>query len=69
MADTWMIQDHDQHEREKEEWLQSRPVCDLCDEPIQDDVYYEPEPGTCYCAECFGDYVRDNILRYIPEEE
>lgn len=62
---TWAEQDLELHEREQEEWLRSRPVCVYCDEPIQEEVYFEPEPGMIYCSECFGDYVRDNIMHYI----
>lgn len=69
LTSTWAEQDLRKHEQEQDRWLASRPVCDLCGEPIQDEVYYEPEPGACYCAECFGDYVHDNIMRYIPETE
>ena len=61
--------DLERHERQQEEWLKSRPVCDMCGEPIQDDIYFEPEPGTCYCDECFALYVRDNFIRDIPEPE
>ena len=62
---TWAEQDYLKHEQEQERWLSARPVCDFCAEPIQEDVYYEPEPGTCYCSECFGEYIRDNFLRDI----
>ena len=50
---TWAEQDLQKHEREQESWLASRPVCDLCQEPIQDDVYFEPEPNVCLCGGCF----------------
>ena len=66
---TWAEQDLARHEREQEEWLKSRPVCDLCGEPIQDDVFYEPEPGMVYCYDCFNDYVHDNIMKFIPESD
>lgn len=66
---TWAEQDFQKHEQEQERWLASRPVCDMCQEPIQDDIYFEPEPGTCYCDECFALYVRDNFIRDIPETE
>ena len=69
MTTTWAEQDFEEREAKQERWLASRPVCDLCGEPIQEDVYYEPEPGTCYCPDCFGDYIHDNFLRDIPDEE
>ena len=65
MADTWTIQDFERHEREKEEWLRSRPICDQCGEPIQEDFYMEPEPGAILCEDCFRQYARDNFLREI----
>lgn len=62
---TWAEQDLARHEREQEEWLKSRPVCVLCGEHIQDDVYYEPEPDLICCHDCFNDYVRDFIMHFI----
>ena len=62
---TWAEQDLEKREREQEKWLASRPVCDLCQEPIQDDVYFEPEPNVCLCGGCFRQYVYDNFLRDI----
>lgn len=62
---TWAEQDLQKHEEQAEKWLASRPVCDLCQEPIQDDVYFEPEPGECLCGECFRQYVYDNFVREI----
>lgn len=65
LSTTWAEQDLERHEREQEEWLLSRPVCVYCDEPIQEDIYFEPEPGQIYCEECFREYVRDNFLHEI----
>ena len=52
MAATWAEEDYARREREQEEWLKSRPVCDECGEPIQDEGYYKFE-GDIYCEECW----------------
>lgn len=66
---TWAEQDLQKHEQEQERWLSTRPVCDMCQEPIQEDFYFEPEPGDCLCEDCFRMYARDNLMRLIPETE
>lgn len=38
---TWAEQDLTRWEREHDEWLRSRPICDECLEPIQDDHFYK----------------------------
>ena len=61
---TWAEQDLARHEREQEEWLKSRPVCDQCGEPIQDDAMFEFENET-YCTECWDMFVNVNFLKLI----
>ena len=34
-------QDEWEHEQNQMAWLDSRPVCDVCGDPIQEDYYYE----------------------------
>lgn len=65
MADTYTIEAWEHHEREKERWLQSRPECYSCGDRIQDEAYYEPEPGMILCEDCFRQYVFDNIRHEI----
>ena len=65
---TWAEQDFIKHEREQEAWLNSRPVCDVCGEPIQDDVFYKPETEIM-CESCFHDYVREYIMHNIDNIE
>lgn len=49
----------DRHERELERRLASRPVCEDCGKPIQDDFYFEVE-GDILCEECMhGRYCKD----------
>lgn len=60
------IRDFEEHDAEQEEWLNSRPVCDMCGRHIQEDHYYDAD-GDILCDECISEYVRDNFLRYIEE--
>lgn len=42
------------YERDKENWLKSRPICSCCGEHIQDEEAYEIE-GNLYCEKCISD--------------
>ena len=64
MATTWAEQEHERHEREKEEWLRSRPVCDECGDPIQDEGLYRVD-GFIYCEDCFGDFCKREFYERI----
>ena len=48
------------HDAEETEWLNSRPVCDECGEPIQDDFGYRYE-GNLLCADCWDKLVNREI--------
>lgn len=61
---TWAEQQLVQREREQERWLNSRPVCDVCGEPIQDDYFYKPE-DEIMCESCFNDYVSKYVVHEI----
>ena len=39
------------YERDKENWLKSRPLCSCCGEHIQDEEAYDID-GQLYCPEC-----------------
>ena len=65
LTSTWAEQDLARREREQEEWLRSRPVCEMCEEPIQEDHYFAPESGMCLCEDCFRQYVYDNFIKDI----
>lgn len=69
ISNTWAEQDLELHERQAEEWLMSRPECDWCQEPIQEEYYFETEDGECLCEDCFRQYARDNFMKLIPEKE
>lgn len=61
---TWAEQQLAQREREQERWLNSRPVCGVCGEPIQDDYFYKPE-DEIMCEACFNDYVSKYVVHEI----
>lgn len=44
------------HDAEQEEWLESRPVCDICGEPIQDEAYHYIF-GHPVCDRCLDDTI------------
>lgn len=41
----------DKREREEDEWLKSRPVCDICEQHIQEESYHNFN-GIKICDEC-----------------
>lgn len=41
----------DEHERQYEEWLRTRPVCCSCGEPIQEDFLWDIN-GALYHDQC-----------------
>jgi formylmethanofuran dehydrogenase subunit E len=45
-------------------WLSSRPLCDDCGEPIEEDFAYEID-GRTLCEECFMDYMREHYRKRI----
>ena len=48
------------HEREEERWLARRPVCEYCEEHIQDDHYFDIN-GEVVCPDCLESYFRKDI--------
>lgn len=55
-------------EDKHEKWLATRPICDMCGEPVQDDHYYTDGCIDVCCPDCWGQYVKDNFLKDIREE-
>lgn len=41
----------ERREREQERWIARLPVCCECENPIQDETFYEIN-GECVCAGC-----------------
>lgn len=48
------------HERERERRLAERPVCDICDQPIQDDYFYLIN-GDQVCPDCLENEFRKEV--------
>ena len=59
-ADLWLMQ--------QEQKLARRPKCDVCKEPIQDDFAYVLG-GVRYCPSCWEEFVSDEIVVPIDEDE
>ena len=49
------VRDFEEHDREEQEWLERRPICDICGEHIQDEHFYIIE-GDYICPECLEGY-------------
>lgn len=47
------IADFYKHDAEQSDWLTSRPKCCDCEEPVQDDFYFEVG-GEVYCEDCLN---------------
>lgn len=54
------IADFNAYDRERQEWLDSLPVCAHCKEPIQDRRYFEIE-GENVCRECLTEYCEEHF--------
>lgn len=54
------LRDADRYDLECQKFLDSRPICHACREPIQEDVCYCFN-GHQYCLAC-KDYAADDIL-------
>lgn len=52
--------DFDRWEAEQEKLLAELPVCDICDNPIQDDHYYLID-GDNVCPECLENEFRKDV--------
>lgn len=51
------------YQAEQDAWLERRPVCTECGEPIQDDFLYDIN-GDIYCEECMKDVFRRSSDNY-----
>lgn len=58
------IADFNRHDAEQQRWLDSRPKCAECGEPIQDDHYFDinDEP---VCEECLNFNYRKHTEDFI----
>lgn len=48
------VADYDAYDAECQAWLESRPVCDICGNPIQQDHYFTI-CGKTICPDCVDD--------------
>ena len=56
--------DFDRWDDEQEEKLEKLPICSYCDQPIQDDFYFEIN-GECICEQCLIDNHRKRVEDYV----
>lgn len=47
----------DIYDAQQSDWLKTRPICDGCGEPIQEDSYFDFN-GTKLCEQCVEEYRR-----------
>ncbi len=58
------IQDFMMHDAEQQAKLDKLPVCTYCDEPVQDDFYYEIN-GEVICETCLDRFFRKSVEDYV----
>lgn len=51
-----------------EKWLEHRPICDICGEPVTDDHYFTDGVVDVCCPNCWGKYCMDNFIVDIEEK-
>lgn len=52
------------HDREQQKRLKKLPVCCYCNDPIEDDFYYEIN-GEYFCESCLDMHFRKAVEDYI----
>ena len=62
------VRDSSARDAEHERWLETRPICDMCGGPVQDDHYYTDGCIDVCCPDCWGQYCIDNFLVDIRED-
>lgn len=58
------LKDFDRHDAQQQKWLDSLPKCAYCNEPIQDDCYFEIN-GECVCEDCLNEHHRKWVDDYV----
>lgn len=53
------IRDAENYQADQERRLESRPVCDICNQPIMDEYIYHVDEYAV-CEECALEYLKDN---------
>ena len=55
------------HDEEQEAWLNKRPLCSYCEEPIQEDYCYEIG-GKLLCKDCMNDSYQVDTDTFIEDD-
>lgn len=64
-----ILADFEKHDAKKEKWLESRPICCVCGEAIQEEqmIYYNDQH--CHplieCESEFWQGIREDFLEYV----
>lgn len=58
------LDDFRRKDAQESAWLQRRPVCDYCHEPIQDDFLYDIN-GEFICENCLDRFFRKDTEDFI----
>lgn len=58
------VADFLRHDKELQRELDKRPRCAYCNEPIQDDAYYDIN-GECVCEDCLIEHHRKWVDDYV----
>lgn len=65
------IADFERYDREQQKWLDSRPRCYVCEEPIQDEYAYR-DGEVWYCEDCkdgLAEKLLETCREQVPEVE
>jgi hypothetical protein len=54
------IADFERHDAEQQAELDKLPICEYCEDPIQDD-YYFVIGNECICEDCLNDNFRKDV--------
>ena len=58
-----------QHMRAEDEWLKSRPLCAVCKDPIQGDIYETYRGNMCEdCARVLAEDLAEEFIRDTMED-
>ena len=52
------------YEEEQEKELEKLPVCSVCEEPIQDEFYFDID-GEIFCEDCLIDNYRKSVDDFV----
>lgn len=58
------LMDFEHHDWEQAKQLAKLPECDYCNDPIQDDFYYEIN-GEIICEHCLDHFFRKDVEDYV----